>query len=260
MPSLRDLQISFFRALCPGADATDPEPALLGVIDGRGTLDAPARVDVYAQMYWMRIADALHEDFPRVAALVDHEGFHVLARAYLAVTPSRHPSLRHVGDRFADFLATRPAAEVPPFAADLARLEWTRLEVFDAPEAALLTLADLRQVAPEEWATLRLATIPALRVLDLHWPAHAIWAAEDDAAGRDWEPAPTTVRVWRDEFRVYQAPMDAGERVALATLGAGGTFGDACAAVADVVPPQDAAERAGALLLRWIDDHILAAL
>ena len=260
MPSLRELQRAFFRALETGAaDVTQPEAALVAVIDGRGTLDPTARVDVYAQMYWMRIADTLLEDFPRVAALVGDDAFHGLARAYLAATPSRHPSLRHVGDRFAEFLAGRFPDEIPPFAAALARLEWTRLEAFDAPDAVTLALADLQRVAPDAWATLRLAPIPALRILEIDWPAHEIWAAEDAAATRSWEPAVTTLRVWRDEFRVYQAPMDRGERAALAALRAGGTFGDACAARAGDASPEEAAERAAALLLRWIDDHILAA-
>jgi hypothetical protein len=259
MPSLRELQLAFFRALDSGtAGTTDPDPALLAVIESRGALDAAARVDVYAQMYWMRIADALLEDFPRVAALVGDARFHALARAYLAATPSRHASLRHVGGGFADFLATRVPAEVPPFVADVARLEWARLAVFYAADAAVLALADLQRVPPAEWAGLRLHPVPALQILEVRWPAHAIWAAAGDACDA-WEPGATVLRVWRDEFRVYQSPMDAAEIAALAVLRAGGTFGDVCTALAAMVPAEDAAAHAGALLLRWIDDHVLAA-
>jgi hypothetical protein len=259
MPSLRELQLAFFAALGTGAaGTTEPDVALLAAVDGGGTLDACARVDVYAQMYWMRIADALLEDFPRLAALVGDARFHTLARTYLVATPSRHPSLRYVGDGFADFLATHAADDLPPFAADLARLEWARLDVFDAPDAAVLTLADLRCVVPEEWAGLRLRAVPASTVLTLAWPVHTIWAAENAASGV-WEPAATTLRVWRDEFHVYQSSMDSAEAAAFAALRAGGTFGDVCAAIGSAVPAERAAEHAGALLLRWIDDRVLAA-
>src|SRR5947208_1791254 len=74
MPRLRELQRAFFRALASGAAGENvADPALLGCIHGAGPLDAPARVEVYAQMYWMRIADALREDFPRTVALVGDE-------------------------------------------------------------------------------------------------------------------------------------------------------------------------------------------
>ena len=258
VPTLRAMQLAFFRALDSGAaGTTSPGVELLALIQGSGALDATARVDVYAQMYWTRIADALLEDYPRVAALLGSERFHALARAYLHRTPSRHPSLSHVGAGFADFLALQ--ADVPPFAADLARLEWARTQVFTAADARVLALVDLRHLAPDDWPALRLRAIPALTLLELRWPAHEIWAAEGDSGAERWEPAPTALRVWRDESRVYQTRVDATEYAALAALRAGTTFGDVCAGLAIVGSEQRAAEDAGALLLRWIEDHVLVA-
>lgn len=279
MPRLRELQGAFFAALERGAAGDDRvDPALLAVVDGGGTLDAAARVGIYAEMYWTRIAAALAEDFPRVAALLGDARFHRLARAYVACTPSRHPSLRHAGSGFADFLAARFAREadaespgggdVPPFLADLARLEWARVGVFDAPDATVLTLDDLRGLAPDRWPDLRLHPTPAALVLELGWPVHEIWAAADscdDGCGRAGDvhatiaPSPTALRVWRADTRVYQTALDATERAALAALWAEGTFGDVCEAVAAATSPARAAEEAGALLLRWIDDGLLAA-
>jgi hypothetical protein len=279
MPSLRELQVAFFSALESGvAGGTRVGPDLGAAVESRGTLDAAARIDVYAQMYWMRIADALREDFPRIATLVGDDAFQRLAREYLGATPSRHPSLRHVGGGFADFLATRPPAGLPPFVADLARLEWARLDVFDAPDADVLRIADLRRVPAEDWGDLRLRAIPALRVLDVAWPVHVVWP--DDATTTALQPKATTLRVWRDEYRVFQSPMDAAESAALALVvgdatgdgavpsglssddagPAGATFADVCAALAAATPPEEAAAHAAALLLRWVDDRLLAAL
>lgn len=258
VPSLRAMQLAFFRALESGvAGTTSPDAELLALIQGTAALDPTARVDVYAQMYWMRIADALLEDYPRIAALVGSERFHALVRAYLSRTPSRHPSLSHVGAGFADFLAIR--ADVPPFAADLARLEWARMQVFTASDARVLTLADLRRFAPDDWPALRLQVIPALTLLELHWPAHEIWAAEGDPAAQAWAPAPTSLRVWRNESLVYQARVESAEYAALTVLRSGTTFGDVCAALATLSSEERAAEDAATLLLRWIEDQVLVA-
>jgi hypothetical protein len=261
VPSLRAMQLAFFRALDSGvAGTTSPDAELVAVIQGTAALDVTARVDVYAQMYWMRIADALLEDYPRIAALVGRERFQALVRAYLCRTPSRHPSLSHIGAGFADFLALQEHVEdVPPFAADLARLEWSRRQVFTAADARILTLADLRQVAPDDWPTLRLRAIPALTLLELHWPAHEIWAAEGHVSGWSGDPAPTSLRIWRDDSRVYQTRVDAAEHPALIALRAGTTFGDVCTALATVTSEDRATEDAAALLLRWIEDRMLAA-
>jgi hypothetical protein len=260
-PALRTLQEAFFAALASGAaGATVGTPALIAVVRGTDALDPAARLDVYAQMYWMRIADALREDFPRLAALVGAHAFHDLVRAYLGIAPSRHPSLSHAGDRFADFLATR--ADVPPFAADLARLEWARARVFTAADADVLTLDALRGMPPDAWVTLRLRAVPASTVLELAWPVHEAWAAEGGSPATDpatLRPAATSLRVWRDGTLVYQAPVAPAERAAVGLVRAGTTFAEVCTAVAGVCGEDGAAEETAALLLRWVADRFLAS-
>jgi len=124
----------------------------------------------------------------------------------------------------------------------------------------VLTTDDLRRLAPDAWAALPLRLVPAVTLLQLAWPAHEVWAAADMPAPETWQPRATALRVWRgDEYRVYQTSMGAAERTAIAPVRAGATFGDVCAAVAAVVGAERAAEEAGALLLRWVADGILAA-
>src|SRR5207244_964958 len=89
------------------------------------------------------------------------------------------------------------------------------------------------------------------------WPVHELWAGADPAAVA---PAPTALRVWRAaDFVVFHAPMDARADEALGRLMAGEPFAAACEAFADL-PPADAAHEATALLLRWVEDGILARL
>jgi hypothetical protein len=267
MLSLPELQRRFVVALVPGAPA--PDPALLALIRGRGALDAAARLGIYADMYRARLLDVLREDFPRTLAVLGGARFDALAEGYLARHPSRHPSVRHLGHAFADDLAV--TASAPPWVADLARLEWARVEVFDAPDPEPLRLADLAAVPPADWSELRFTLSAACRLLECAWPVHAIWAAaENDPAGAvalASAAAPLTVRVWREGWSVSHVAMGAGEARALRAVQRGETFAEVCAAlaregegeaVAGEAAGDDAAREAGGLLLRWLEDGLLA--
>jgi len=226
-PSLRELQRAFWRSIAsqPGAAAV------------------AERVHVYAGMYLWRLVDALREDFPKLATVLGDDGFADLARGYIRAHPSTEPSIRHLGRALPDFLA----GYQPAYLADLARLEWTRLQVFDAPDATPLTAAELRRVAAAEWPDLRFTLVPACARLVTAWPVHRLWA---DAAAL--APARTALRIWREGFFVYQTAMDPAEEAALDRLVAGEPFAAVCEGF-------DAPAEAAALLLRWIEDEIIAA-
>jgi hypothetical protein len=259
--ALRDLQTSFFRSVAarPGPSASaDFDPALVRAVEGRGPLGPADRLDIYAQMYWARLHDVLREDFPRVAAILGAEPFSAAVCAYLARHASTHPSVRHVGRGFAAFIAGA-SEQGPPFLADLARLEWARLAVFDAPDAQPLRVDDLRAVAPAEWPRLTFRLVPAVRFLRSAWPVHELWAAgEEGGPPEGVRPASTSIRVWRDGFMVYQASMDAREQLALTRVVRGEPFASVCAALEALMSPEEAAREAAQILLRWLEDGMLA--
>ena len=219
-------------------------------------LAAEERLQIYAGMYLWRIVDALRENFPRVAAIVGHDAWAALMRAYLTGHPSEHPSIRHVGRALPAFIAAEPPPGAPPYLADLARLEWTRLDVFDAADAPALTLADLRRTAPEDWPTLRFAPVPAFARLTLTFPVQRVWAAAEQGDAAPLEPSRTALRVWRRDFLVYHAPMDDHEERALACMLAGEPFAAVCEVFSDL-DAESAARAAGTLLASWIEDGIL---
>lgn len=247
-PALRELQQLFFRAL--GGDVA---PVLRDVVRSTDGLGADRRLGIYADMYVWRLRDVLADDFEKTAAVLGDDAFTAAAREYVAAHPSEHPSVRHVGRRFADHLRTHPPAAAPPWTADLAALEWARGEVFDAPDAVAIRPSDLAIVAPEDWAGLRFTTVPALVVVESGWPVHRAW----ETADADLEPAPTAIRVWRQDVVVYHCAVDPSEYEALRRLLAGASFGSICDAFADL-DAEAAGAAAGALLLRWIEDGLIA--
>jgi len=263
MLSLHELQTYFFHSIArvPGG-SSHFDPLLIRSVEGKGLLGPEERIDIYAQMYYARLLTVLHEDFPRVAAILGCARFDAIVRPYLACYPSTHPSLRHLGHHFPVFLDTRTEAESLPFLGDLARLEWTRLEVFDAPDAEPLSINHLQNIAPDEWPDLRFHVIPAFQVFQSNWPMHEIWAtAEEETPNREClRQEKTTLRVWRQDFTVYHTRIDAIEQVALDHVLAGEPFATVCAALESLLPAEEAVSTVGSLLLRWIEDGLLTDL
>lgn len=248
------------RELAPEDPGAAPLSGWIGAVDEALAIE---RLDVYANMYFYRLLEVLREDYPKVAALIGDAGFHNLVTDYLLAHPSRHASVRHVGRHLPDFAQSHPLAGRFPGLADLARLEWARGESFDAADATPLVASDLAQVPPEAWADLRLEIIPAVRILELEFPADEIWLAlEGGEVPAPLTPARTALVVFRNGYTVYHRHALTGEIAALRALCSGSTFGELCAtlAIEREEEGEAAAQLALTLLTRWLEDGLLSAI
>ncbi len=152
------------------------EPAAIESLLGGDDRLAPAdRLDIYANMYFFRLLDCLREDFPRLAAALGDQRFHNLATDYLLAHPSANPSLRYLGQRLPGFFAGHALARESACLADLARLEWTRADLFDAADARALGRDDVATLAAGHGGDLPLRAVPAFRLLRLDHDAPALW-------------------------------------------------------------------------------------
>jgi hypothetical protein len=261
---LREVQACFWRSIAGKPGAHDFEPGLVAEIEPSHTQNPAQRLEVYADAYFLRLRDVLAQDFPRIAKLLGAEAFDRLARGYLKAHPSTDPSVRHLGRAMAGFIRNQEG--MAPWLADLAVLEWARINAFDAPDDEPLTVAKLAAIDPAGWPQLRLAPVRSLEILCAAWPVHRIWAEEEPEnpgpaetlSGAQGRPPHWRIRVWRrTDFSVMHAPMDERESAAMRLMLAGETFGDICQVFADL-EQQQAAQEAGALLLRWLEDGIIA--
>lgn len=252
MTDLAAIQRAFHAAITGGA----PLASALSLVEAGGA-PALARLHVYANAYFARIADVLVADYPKLHALLGAPAFRSLIVPYLRAYPTRHPSLREAGAHLPDFLDD-------PLLVDLARLERARVEAFDGPDCTPLSRDALAATPPEAFPALPLHLVPTARLVDLATNADAIWdALEAEAAvpaRRDREPGSRatwacTVAVWRRETTVVHRTLAADEVAPLAQLARGATFAEICACFADV---PDGVERALALLLGWLDAGLLA--
>jgi hypothetical protein len=260
----------------PGADGASSEAETLVLGDARASADE--RVHVYAHMYRARMVEALESQFPRLARWLGADAFSALTFDYVTDQPSRHPSLRFIGQRLADWLAAHPAAlpAQQPAWDDLVRLEWARADVFDAADESTLTLEIVRGWPPDQFAALPLRLIGAHRLLTVAHPAAALWdaiGADPRVDGADQDPlspspspaaSPITPRaesllVWRQGVSVFHRAVEDAERIALETLVAGTTFGAVCDALLVTRDPEEATAQAFAWLSTWASDELLIA-
>lgn len=276
-PQLDSLE-RWMLALVTGRDGVDAAPpgrrAIEDVLEPGPHLSARSRLEIYADAYFWRLLEVLENDFPTVRRALGGEGFDAVGRAYLEAYPSRSPSLNALGRHFASWLADEDAAralawpEGAPsrrFLADVARIEWTMEEVFDAPQCDVLPEDALQGLAPEDFAATRLPLIPALRLLVLEHPANDFVEA---LRSRDAEVPPTPaatrqhVAVYRSDFVVYRVPISAARFEILRALEGGSTLGEALEACVDAgaIDFEDLLPKIGPWFQEWSADGIFRAL
>jgi hypothetical protein len=183
------------------------------------------RLAVYQGMYPVRMHDALAADYPGLKAyLGDHLFGHFVAD-YVAKHPSRSYTLNRLGDAVPDFVKTWHHPK-RAFLADLARLELTITEVFDAEEVASGAAAAPVHV-DADWASRHFGIASTLRLLSLR---HAAGPALDALrAGRraSTRPRASWAAVHRRSFVVYRLDLTRGEFHLLSALAAGEPLGKA---------------------------------
>lgn len=171
----------------------EPEPNCLGWIESSPELGAEARLDIYAEGYFTRLASALAEQFPALADILGETEFYRLAAHYLVAHPSRSPNIAEAGRELPAFLAC--GKQERPVLGDLAKLEWSVLEALHADDLPLLDAGRLQALTPAAWAGLRVGLDSSLRLLASDWPIDTL--RETRQLPEPLESAPIRLMVFR---------------------------------------------------------------
>jgi hypothetical protein len=257
MPPLRQLQSDLQKYLM--GETSDIADAIVDA----PPLPIEARLGIYRNAYQVRLIEALDDTYPALHAVLGDEEFAALGEAFVAAQPSVHRSIRWYGGELAHFLAHHPPYSEQPIFAELARLEWTLAEVFDAADAEPQPRAALAAVEPTAWGDLHFEFHPSLRRLHLQWNTAAVW----QAMSRDATPPeplcaeqPAPWLLWRRELQNYFRCMTAEEAAALDCALRGATFGEMCAALREWLPEEEIPLHAASLLATWADSGIIVAI
>lgn len=259
-PTLRELQheleILFSLGGEPGYEARLESAAATLPIARDDRLSPAERVGIYTGMIFLRIRDAIAEDFPATLAALGEGRWDETIAAYLRAHPTDHPDLRMAARFLPAFLRRSERGPI----ADLADLEWALVDSFTAGDAAPLRPEALQALAPEEWPELEIRVVPSLRLLEPRSACDRNRKALLEGADAPLdEEAPFPLRLWRRDLRVFHKRIEPLECEALARAAQGTSFADLCEWLADAAPDREPSEAAVGLLQTWLADELLAA-
>jgi len=241
-----------------GADS-----AIVDAIVDAPPLPVAARLGIYRDGYRVRLIEALDDTYPLLHLLLGDEAFVALGAAFVASHPSVHRSIRWYGRELPEFLGRSPPHAEQPILAELALLEWTLAEVFDAADAESKPRAAFSAIDASAWSELKFEFHPSLRRLHFHWNTTAVWQAMSHQ-----EPPPEPVcaehpvpwLLWRQNLQNYFRSMNIDEAAALDSALRGDSFGDICESLAEWLPDEEIPLRAASLLGTWADSGIIVAI
>ena len=241
-----------------------------GILDGDDTvlaeiLDSPREkrdtlFGVYRYAYGSRLVDAMRNDHELLHLYLGDEMFDEMGYAYVKARPSEHPNLRWFSQGLPDFLKSAEPYSNHPVLSDLAALEKTLNDAFDAKEGPVVDLSDMAGFSPEAWPDLEFVPHPSAFRLDLATNASAVWLALEneetppDAAVLE-EPA--RLLIWRQDTTPMFRELSAEEAMMWDEAANGVPFGVLCEMLATYDDPDGAAARGAGYLHGWITAQLL---
>lgn len=221
---LHDLQRDFAAVALKNTTA----PLLPHIEDPTGSKER--RLGVYHANTINSLIDVLASAYPIAQRIVGERFFNALAKAFIDTAPPRQPTLFRYGNGLADFLDGFTPAQDVPYLADIARLEWARIDAYFAEDYEPLDPQRLAEVDPEKISDVRFKTCPSFHLVESAYPVYQIWTvnqpSHDDIPKIDFTCAEQGL-ISRRTNEVFQHTVTPGTFTWLRALSDGTTLGSA---------------------------------
>lgn len=175
MPSLRDLQLTAYRAI-----VLEQDDVLTPFVRSSAGRSAP--LAVYRNNARETFHKTLAVTYPVVRRLVGELCFRGLARSYQRDFPSRSGDLGRYGAELPTLLEIYYRDTEFDYLADVARVEWACAEAETAADSAPLALLELERVPADDYGLLRFKLRAPARLLSSRYPVFSIWQANQSDA------------------------------------------------------------------------------
>lgn len=242
-----------------GIQAAAPLQATLGaeraeqIVQPSRRLSATQRMQIYHHAYHSRLAGCVKQDFEVLGHALGAQRFDEACHAYVRAHPSTSPNLNTYAKDFGAFVATQEGLGVDAgFLADLARLEWSMIEVMHAPAAEPMDMSRLQNAAPERWADLRLHQSPSLRFEHFDYPVNSYLQAVFTDQNPEVPAAQSSATaIYRQDWRIWRMDFTATTACVLQALLDGQTLGAALGALEQPGMTSD-----GADVMKWFQEWL----
>ncbi|MEQ8508454.1 MAG: DNA-binding domain-containing protein [Rhodospirillaceae bacterium] len=203
-------------------------PLLDHVTAARGSKER--RLAVYRTNTINSLTDVLSAAFPVVQRIVGDRFFRALAQTFIETYPPRQPTLLRYGGDLPEFITTFEPAKELAYLADVATLEWARIESYFAADQEVLNPARLSDVAPGDLGNITFSAHPSLRLVYSPFPIIEIWEVnqptQDSVPKIDFS-TPQRALVLRRGGAVFHRDLTVGEYAWLVALHDGQALGAA---------------------------------
>jgi hypothetical protein len=218
-----------------------------------------ARLDIYRDGYFLRLLDALANDYPVLKTLVGAEKFTELGTRYINALPSVFRSVRWFGQQLPAFLRAQQDLVNQDWLPELAEFEWLLTEAFDEADLTCIDLTTMAAIAPDQWPTMFFTLHPSVRRFDLNWNVVTLWNHAQE--NKPLVPAQhETMMPWviyRHNLDVQFYSLPPAEAYMLDAMLAQENFAEICAGLCEWVAEADAPMTAASLLKRFVEDSMI---
>lgn len=257
MSELSELQHQFKQYLLQG------DTSVLSRIETPGEDSAEQRLQVYGDMYVMRLQEAVSEDYSLLAHLIGDMDFTRLTLDYVKAYPSHHYSLRYFSQFLAEYLTQAEAYKDNTLYYEVAQFEWASHNVIDAEDAPVLKLEDLQAIEQEKWPELQFGFHPSLQKLSLYWNVHDLKYNYDN---EQIMPEPSRLDqplfhiLWRKEITPFHDIYSDTEAWMLNAADEQQTFADICEGLCQFMAEEEVASFAINQIVRWLNQGFVSTL
>jgi len=255
MPGLRDLQHEFLNYLL------EKPSSIVNTIMTTGNVTSHQRLNLYADGYKLRLKEAITTDYEQLHAYLGDDNFDQLMNEYINLYPSHHPSLRYYSKHIPELLSAQQPWLQASELAELAVIEKSFCDSFDAADCKPVTLNDLTRLEPEKWPTLRIIFNDSVQLLNMNFNSFQIWKALSEGIN-----PPKLIQesskwlIWRSQLMTkYHAVSDA-EAIAVQAIMNGGDFSDLCESLLDYFDEQEVPQQTITMLHGWISNRMVCQL
>ena len=249
MHQLKELQQSFMKDLL-GMPSRVAES-----IQSSKDTSAQQRLSVYASGYRLRLKEAITTDFDCLHGYLGDDMFDQLMECYIDNYQSQHTSLRYYSQHITELLKQeKPFAEHPELV-EIATIEQTFNNSFDAADCTTVDIEQLSQIVVESWPTLQIQLHASVQLITCDHNSFDIWKAlSEENNPPSLVKENTTWLIWRkDLISRYRAVSDA-EAYALKRVLKGDNFGVLCEGLLDYFDEEQTPVKAVTFLQNWIND------
>jgi len=232
--SLEQTQAEFKHFLFSGSNETQ----LKSRIATTNNIDNGLRLDVYRNAYYIRLEEALAHDYPAVLAAAGDKYFGEISVSYLQDYPSTSPSLRNLGNNLSVWMQCHGKTAL----SEIAEMEWSVLNAFDAADASPINAGCLATVPTEEWHALCFEFHPSVSIQQVSCNARDIWAAvrnEKTPVPHMDENVNENLIIWRAANGPSVQAVDAVQYRVMRNLNKGKSFSVCCLDLADHHPEEE---------------------